>query len=221
MAWLSSKLGGMMWRRGLLLAGIHLAVSLPLILSQEARDWRYIKSDGMELSSAQLQLAAWQEGETVTFNPCDGGFVDRAMSPLERVVEIGNLPVAAITGWHDPCSSPSSITRVIEGSFGRNNRRAEIVVSVTLAALVMIEWLLVGGFPLVLPRHWWGEPGAFITASAVAAALLVATPWSVPLSNIPLLLIAIGWLWWLGLLAWKSLRFGWRWTARMLVLRSD
>jgi hypothetical protein len=217
---LSSKLAGMIWWRGLLLAGIHLAVALPLIVSHEVRDWRYIKSYSMELSS-RMQLAAWQEGETMTFNPCDGGFVDRAMSPLEKVVVVGNLPVAALTGWHDPCSSPSSITRVIEGSFGKNNRTAEIAVSVTLAAFVMIEWLLMGGFPLVQPRHWWGEPGAFITACTVAAALSVATPWSVPLSNIPLLLIAVGWLCWLGLLAWKSLRFGWRWTGRLLVLRSD
>jgi hypothetical protein len=74
--------------------------------------------------------------------------------------------------------------------------------------LIPIQWLLIGGFPLIHPRNWWAEPGAFITLwTLLAAVLVLVSDW---LYEFPLLFAAITWFWWFALLLLKPLRFLWR-----------
>ncbi len=68
------------WRRGLVLAGIHLAICVPLIVWEEASTWDWVRS---QENLPPLELARpvppppppdavkpADEGETVSFSPC-------------------------------------------------------------------------------------------------------------------------------------------------------
>jgi hypothetical protein len=80
--------------------------------------------------------------------------------------------------------------------------------------LITLQWILAGAFPLIIPRHWWVEPGAFITCCTAVGygfALVSSMQWLMPL---PAFLAALAWLWWLGLLVWKTARFAWRLVTR-------
>jgi len=75
----------------------------------------------------------------------------------------------------------------------------------------------VGGYPLVRPRRWWLEPGAFITACTLPAALaslLIPPAWDLRfpivdgIAMVPAVVAMLAWLWWFGLLIWKAIRFG-------------
>jgi hypothetical protein len=41
-----------------------------------------------------------------------------------------------------------------------------------LTALIVVQWVLVGGLPLTNTRRLWSEPGSLITSSTVVAAVL-------------------------------------------------
>jgi hypothetical protein len=84
-----------------------------------------------------------------------------------------------------------------------------------------VEWLLVGGFPLIQPRRWWLEPGEFITIFTLVVAALVTIPHEANLSGNLALISACAWLWWFGLLVWKTLQFGWKLRAGWRAPRSS
>jgi hypothetical protein len=194
----------MNWQRGLLLSGIHLVVAGSLLAWQESGSWRYIKSVQLGPSSARLELAAFQEeGSTITFNPCtDQGFWDFDVSQQGRVSGMANLPVTLLTGWHQPCTSPgfldskveSFLSSIVKTRFHRT-RSSEVVILVILCALVAVEWLLVGGFPLIQPRNWWLEPGAFITICTLVGSALTTIPYVAHLSVFPATIAGCAWLW--------------------------
>jgi hypothetical protein len=75
--------------------------------------------------------------------------------------------------------------------------------------LIAVQWTLVGGLPLIRPRRWWLEPGAFITICAVPAFVFVLIPPVEEAALFPASFAALAWLWWFGLLVWKTVRFGW------------
>jgi hypothetical protein len=150
---------------------------------------------------------------TISFNPCaEGGFVDGPISPQDEVAGLANMPVALLTGWHEPCTTPGLLGSAVEKRLHRT-RISEIVILTILCSLVALQWFLVGGFPLIQPRRWWLEPGAFITICTLVGAALALIPYVGNVAAIPALLAALAWLWWFGLLVWKPLRWGWR-TAR-------
>jgi hypothetical protein len=220
----------MNWRRGILLAAIHLVVAGSLLTWEESESWRYLKSKQPEPSPARLELAAFQEeGETITFNPCaDEGFIDGEMPPQERVSGMANLPIALLTGWHEPCKSPRLLDSMVESLLSsidrtrfHRTRSSEILILIVLCALVAAEWLFVGGFPLMQSRFWWVEPGALITACTLAGAALATIPHVAYLSVVPATMAGCAWLWWFGLLVWKALQFGWRVAAGWRVPRSS
>jgi hypothetical protein len=207
----------MNWRRGLLLAGIHLGVAGSLLAWQESEYWHYLKSDQVGPSPARLELAAFQEEQAINFNPCaDDGVWDSEMSPQGRISEVANLPVALLTGWHEPCRSPGFLDSMVRMRFHRT-RGSEILILVILCALVAVEWLLVGGFPLIRPRRRWREPGAFITLCTLLGTALAAIPYLAHLSLIPAMVTACVWFWWFGLLIWTTFRAGRRLVARRSV----
>jgi len=219
----------MNWRRGLLLGGIHLVVAGALLTWNESFYWRSIKSEQIGPSQARLQISAFQEEpQNITFNPCaDDGVEDGEVSPLEKILGMANLPVALLTGWHEPCRTPSPLDSMLEGFLsskvgGRfhRTRSSESLILVILCLLIAVEWLFVGGFPLIRPRRWWLEPGVFITILTLVLAALATSPHEANLSGNLSLISACIWLWWFGLLIWKTLKFGWRSTVGWRASRS-
>ena len=94
------------WRRGLVLAGIHLAVCGPLIVWEEAGRWDWVRSQEKlphyELSPPPPAPAPPRpdvvtqadEGETVTFSPCGMWY---HTSLQQRIIVLGELPAAAVS----------------------------------------------------------------------------------------------------------------------------
>jgi len=198
----------------MLLAGIHLTVAGTLIVWQEALKWPYLKAEMASSRSASLLLTAWDgEEETVTFSPCG------MWGPIplqELIVGMGELPAATLSGWLEDCPASWTVAGVLHAGCGSNTKQTEMRVAISLCALVPLQWFLFGSFPLIRPKRWWPEPGAFITLCTVAAFILVLIPGIGVLSRLPALFAGLAWFWWLGLLVWKTLRSGWRLAARAM-----
>jgi hypothetical protein len=228
------------WRRGLLLAGIHLAVATAMMVWDEASAWQHLTAVG---ASTQLHLraAAWQEELSFQFNPCTRDVFDAEPSMPAMIATLANVPVGLITGGHAACSSRSVLDRTVQSRFGRGSRVSELVICALLWVLIPVQWFLVGGFPLVRPKRWWLEPGAFITACTVASAALAGfggLAWMIhrwatgpiqdsslsEFASTPAVLVAyvasFAWFWWFGLLVWTVVRFGWRLVRRRSVARA-
>ena len=207
-------LAAMNWRRGLLLAGIHLAVAVPLILSLEARDAKLLRNRHVSISPpAQTSPPAVKDGETVTFSS-RGMWVH--YPPQNYIVQIANIPAFILTGWRMECPAPWSLSGRLEADWQHRTVESQRQVDIGLVILIAMQWFLVGGFPLRKPLRWWQEPGAFITLVTVASGLLVLIPNIDSLAYTPMLLAWVVWLWWFGLLIWKTLRYGWRLAKRAI-----
>lgn len=150
------------------------------------------------------------------FFPCDeGGIIDRAAPPREIVVGAANMPMVLLVGWHEPCAQPSALDSVVEKRYGRT-RTAEVLILAIQCTVFGLWWFIVGEYPLVTPPRWWLEPGAFITACTIPVALAsllipdgfaFRVPVVHPAAMIPAVIAMLAWLWWVGLLIWKTARF--------------
>jgi hypothetical protein len=207
----------MNWRRGVALAAIHLAVAALVIVRTEADYWPAIRSERVRVPVVEPPSATASDLMEANFYPCDeGGIIDRTFSPGEIVIGAANMPEVLLLGWHEPCAQPTALDTVVEKRYGRT-RRAEVLILTIQSAAFVVWWLLVGGSPLVRPRRWWLEPGALITACTLPAALvslLIPTDWDLrfPIvdgaAEVPASVAMLAWLWWVGLLIWKTIRFG-------------
>lgn len=164
-------------------------------------------------SAHLLRPAAWQEGQIVAFDPCDGGFVDDAVNPEQRIVQFANLPAWVVTGWGEGCPARWTLAGLLHRN--RNSiaaSRSEFALASILCLLISLQWLLIGGFPLVRARRWLAEPGTLITICSVAAGALVLLSWMDGYRNdewiaeFPMLIVPFAWLWWFALLSWTQLR---------------
>jgi hypothetical protein len=193
------------WQRGLLLAGIHLAVCVPLIVWEEASRWDSIR---WQENPPPIELAhpapppppdavkPPDEGGTVSFSPCG---LWRQIPWQERIIVLGELPAAAFSQWGEPCPPIWSLAGLVGvGWSNRDSRRKEIELSVGLCGLIALQWTLVGGFPLINPRRWYWEPGALITICTCSVVLSVFSPFV--------------WLLWLILLLLRLFQVGFRWV---------
>jgi hypothetical protein len=90
-----------------------------------------------------------------------------------------------------------------------------------LCLLIAIQWFLMGGFPLVRTQKWWADPGAFITACTALAGGITLIPAIGEVARLPALIAMLAWLWWFGLLVWRTLQFGWRMTTAWRAPRSS
>jgi hypothetical protein len=216
----------MNWRRGLLLAGIHLVAAAPLILMLEARDAKELR-DGKEPEAMAQAAADWaaitekeshsglhaahQEGETVSFD-CGGLWAHYPAQ--EAVVRLDNSPAAALTGWRYECRAKWTLSAMLEGPIdpGSANEKlaAQRKIDAVFCVVIAIQWLLVGAFPLKPFQKTWGEPGILITAFTVIAACLALIPSLGDAALLPASLAGLAWFWWFALLVWAALRFGWR-----------
>jgi hypothetical protein len=223
----------MNWRRGLLLAGIHLAVAVPLIIWQEARDWPYLHTEWKPAQRPVLPPPAPQEDGTVTFSPCG---MWRSIPARTNVLVIGELPASVAVGIGEDCPPIWTVTGALRAALDtppfRSNRTAEVSIAASFCVLIAVQWVLLGAFPFVHPDRWWLEPGAFITACSVASGALLlvvgafylaisgslagADRFPSSLANLPAFASFLCWLYWICLLVWKMFRTAWRLTVRRL-----
>jgi len=198
----------------LLLAGIQLAVAGSLLVWVESGYWRYIHSKPVLKQPVETETTGPDGEMTISINLCDEGGGYYGLPPQAMISGFANLPVTMLTGWHTPCRfTISPLDSVIEKRFHRT-RITEVVILTIICVLVAVQWFLVGGFPLVRPRHWWWEPGAFITLCTLTAFMLELIPGVREFSELPMFFAVLAWFWWFGLLVWKSVRSGWRLARR-------
>ena len=219
----SDTLAGMNWKRGFVLAALHLIIAAILISWEESRALQQ-RVEQIDTSAASIKLVAWQDQQS--FDPCISGFVDFFTTPAERIVQVTDLPAWVLIRWRIPCPPPWTVAGFLHTSFHLKPLQEDFVEAGVLLGLVPLVWIFVGGFPLVRLRWSWAEPGAVITiCSQIAAAL-------VPLDSVYrygkpeiavelLMLVAMtAWLWWLGLVIRKALRLGWHITSVSLLRRN-
>jgi len=198
----------MNWRRGFLLAGIHLAVAGTLIVWQESRNWSDLRCQTSSPRTATLRLAAWQEeAPAIEFDPCK---MWESVPPQREIVGLGELPAAVVSGWLDECPASWTLAGRLRAGSGRKTGHTELRVLAGLCGLIALQWSLVGGFPLIHPRRWWWEPGAFITLWTLVAFVIVLIPGIRDFASWIMLFALIGWLYWFVLLIWMSGRACWR-----------
>ncbi len=200
-----------------MLAGVHLAICVPLIVWEQASRWDWIRSQEnlppLELArpvppSPPDAVKPADEGETVSFSPCG---LWRHTPWQERVIVFGELPAAAFSQWGEPCPPIWSLAGLVGvGWPNPDSRRKEVEFSICLCSLIALQWILVGAFPLIHPRRWFWEPGALITICVCTGILA--------------LFASLIWLLWLVLLVWRLLQgsyrgvvFAWRIFRRTAV----
>jgi hypothetical protein len=223
----------MNWRRGLLLAGINLAVAVPMILMMEARDQKdaLTQEEIMAKGAPSPPEFPWpkpapanpeQAEETVTFDLCAmwGHY------PVQvGVMQGADLPSVVLAGWEGTCPPHWSLAGRLRGRttwpptplWMETQRKIDLGLCVFIA----IQWFLVGGLPLVRKQKWWADPGSFITACGAMAGAIALIPVIDGFARLPALIAMLAWLWWFGLLVWKTLQFGWRMTTAWRVPRSS
>jgi hypothetical protein len=217
----------MNWRRGLVLAGINVAIAVPMISILAARDvqarreWKqrssvedapWIDRFG-EFSVAPTIMVRAQEEQTVNFSPCG---LWASIPVQESVVQFGNLPVAIVSQWRVACPPSWSIARMLgvndSGFLSDVNFSAMRRVDLALCLLIAAQWFLIGVLPLVQPKRWCSEPGAFITANNFVVACIAIIPFVAGLARLPALIAGIAWLLWFGLVIWIAVRWAWQST---------
>ena len=228
----------MNWRRGLLLAGINLAVALPIILMMEARDQKEALTPEEIMAKAPregaprppepptpkpAQANPEQAEETVTFDPCG---MWGAHYPTEVVVvQAVGMPSFALAGWGVNCPPHWSLAGRLRGRWTWPPTplwmETQREIDTGLCLLIAIQWFLMGGFPLVRTQKWWADPGAFITACTALAGGITLIPAIGEVARLPALIAMLAWLWWFGLLVWRTLQFGWRMTTAWRAPRSS
>jgi hypothetical protein len=165
-------------------------------------------------------MAAWQEEEmAVPFDPCN---MWESIPAATTVLVIGELPAAFAVGIGEECPARWTATGYLRAAMHtpryRSNRVAEASLAASLCVLVALQWFLIGGLPLIDPRRWWWEPGAFVTVVIVVAFLLVLVPGVRELAPFLMLFALLGWLYWFVLLVWKSGRACWLLATHRLTL---
>ena len=211
----------MKWRRGILLAGIHLAICVPLVIWEDARVWEYLHALTLPESMA-LRLATFQEEQT-GFSPCS---LWESISLQRRIITLAEIPAAMISGWREACPARWTLAGMVGAGWPHDTRAKEAKASVGLSAPIALQWLILGGFPMVRPRRWWQEPGALITLCIsigapllaigellvgfhIANAELTLEPLGL-LASIPMLVAACMRIVWFGLFLWTMSRFCFR-----------
>jgi hypothetical protein len=162
-----------------------------------------------------LSPVAVQE-ETVIFDPC-GGLVHYPVQV--EVVQFGNMPASAFAGWRLACRPKWSLAGSLQGAVARppksdTDLAGQKRVDIGLTALIVVQWVLVGGLPLTNTRRLWNEPGSLITSYTVVAVLALFRP-TEGLAQLPALIAAFAWLWWIGLVMWKGIRLSVRSLVRL------
>jgi hypothetical protein len=190
-------------RRGLIFVAIHLAIAIPIIVSLEAANSNAISE--RYRPKAKLILASQETGETVTFDLCT---LTDVFNNKETVIVLTN-PLASIpTGWGVPCPAHWTAAGALglKWPFSPRYAPAQRKVDLLFVLLIALQWFLIGSFPLRPSARILAQPDWFITITSAVAAAIV---WIHPIqgfSRLPALLAFCGWLWFVGLLLWRTLK---------------
>lgn len=218
----------MNWRRGLIFASIHVAIAIVLVAVELVPRYETEKNDAGSTQPSIVLAAYQEEGGTVDFAPACNLW--RSISLSEKVLMVFELPAVILSGWGEFC--PARWTTA--GLIGIDNRHhslaLETELSAALCGLIGLQWILLGGMPLVKPRKWWLEPGACNTASICIGLVLLLIGYCltlIPLSGsenaltafgllaVPFLLLAfLTWFAWPVLIIGRIARFSWRLTTK-------
>lgn len=222
----SDSLAAMKWQRGLLLAGINLAVAIPMILIMEARDLKSALTQEEIMAKALIkdaprqsepptpethQASPEQTEETVSFDPC-GMWVHYPVQVV--VVQAADMPSLALAGWEDACPPYWSIAGRLRGKMTWPPTplwmETQRKIDASLCLFIAVQWFLIGAFPLGRTQEWWADPGSFVTVCAVLAGGVAVIPVVDGIAKLPALIAMLAWFWWFGLLVWRILQFGWK-----------
>ena len=220
------------------MAGINLAVAVPMILMMEASDQKNALTQQEFMAKIAREdaprppesptpdshhVSPEQAEETVSFelNPCTM-WVHYPVQVV--VVQAADMPSFALAGWENVCPPHWSLAGRLGGKiiwppmplWMETQRK----IDAGLCLFIAIQWFLMGGFPLGRTQKWWADPGSFITACAVLAGAIALIPVVDGLARLPALIAMLAYLWWLGLLIWRTLQFGWGMTTAWRVPRS-
>ncbi|MGA9668662.1 MAG: hypothetical protein WBQ94_05595 [Terracidiphilus sp.] len=231
----------MNWRRGLLLAGIHLTIAAPMVLMIEARDEKAMRDAEERIMERAVEAAIKppeapklapdpanseppapaspeQVEQAVSFSPC-GMWVHYV--PQVVVVQSADLPADFLAQWEEFCppawTLAGRLRRITMWPPTSSSMATQRKIDAGLGLLIALQWFLLGAFPLVRNptwRRWWGEPGSFITVCAVLAGLLALIPAVDTIARLPALLAMLAWFCWVGLLMWVLLCGTWRLVVR-------
>ncbi len=212
-----------------------------MILMMEARDQKNaLTSEEIMAKSAMLDApkppeSSWpelkaspaqaEEAVSFTLDPCT---IFGAIYPVQiTVLQYVDMPSVVLAGWEEDCPAHWTLARRIRGKptflitpFWMEKQR---MIDAGLCLFIVLQWFLMGCFPLARSRRWWADPGAFITACAVlaGAVALIPIPIVADFAKLPALIAMLAWLWWFGLLVWRTLQFGWRMATAWRVHRSS
>jgi hypothetical protein len=210
----------MNWRRGLLLAGIHLTLAGFVVFMYETTDAHFLKDDYRRDPPSVKNPATAQSGDTVQFDPC-AMWID--YSPYENAVRFANLPALALTGWRTDCPAHWTFAGMLHAR-GRVRTPAQLVatreVDFGFCTLLTGQWFFVGGWVLVRRKRRWLDPGSVMTVCTVVGVLATLGRFHPtsdlvirPIGELAVLVIAPCWLWWFGLLVWRGARLFWQSTV--------
>jgi hypothetical protein len=215
----------MKFRRGLLFALVQVLIALPLLLKLEASDAREVYRDA-ETDPRPLpapppppppapSLDDPENGtETVTFDMC-GGWVHYGLQ--QALMTSIHPAVMIVSGWRDICPARWTLAgHMVSRVWWRRHEemlRRQRRLDMEVLGLIALEWFLVGSFPLIAPRRWWLEPGAFITLCAAIGCFFGMLPGIDALARLPALIALITWLVWMILLVALPFRLGWKWLC--------
>jgi hypothetical protein len=213
----------MNWRRGLLLAGINLAVAMPLVLWAESMDAAFMrdrehyapKAAAVGSPTAESDEGSNAQTESVSFDPCH---MIVELSTQERVLIGANFPAVALTEWRSLCPARWTLAGMLHAG-GWVPTPSSVVaqrkVDAGLLLLIALQWFLLGAFPIKGPWKW-REPGMFITLCSVFAAVLVFIPPAESFARLPAIFAFLVWFCWFALVIWRAIRSAWKWTALRL-----
>src|SRR5512146_600410 len=192
----------MNWRRGLTFALLHVTIAAPLIVYEEAQQWRYLRTQSI---APVLRLAAFQETE-VPWNPT---VIDYWVTPQESVVRYANLPASAIAGWHYPPHSIYTVAGISDALYGRVTHRSTVATALVFILLIALQWMFVGAAPVIRPKRRWLEPAALISACAILSVVLLFTL-RTQFYSIPLMIAIVTWFVWFGVAVIKLVNRAWK-----------
>jgi len=206
----------MQWHRGIGFAFVHLSVALPMVAGIEANEANGLRlMHAQESPSGRSKPLAVSAGEASNgapdFSPC--GMID-TFSPSENILIFANPGAFLVTDWRSPCARRWSVSGMLISDgwpkaswalFAKGQR-----VDAIFIALMAIQWLLIGVFPLRPHCGLWGDPATHITICTVAAGALSFIPNIESFCNFPMLYAAAAWVWWLYLLGSTLLSRTWR-----------
>lgn len=198
----------MNWRRGILFALIHFAVAAPLVWQEELRMAPYLKSDAELMAEVQLHPELpTQNGEEVSFSPCG---LWNHYSSRQTVLRSADLLAISFSGWEYDCPPGYSVAYKLGVREINNRKSLDRPIYLSFLVFVLVQWFLMGSFPLTKPKHWYLESTAFMTICTVIAGILVLIPRIDGLSRLFSLIVMLTFIVWFFQLFWVILKAIWK-----------